>query len=165
MTHQNELSIEEKLQQLGLILPERQKLPAGVHLPIVFVRVYGDRVYVSGHVPLNPDGTIAGPYGKVGSDLTIEQGYEAAKLIALSVLGNLKRELGHLNRVTKWLRVFGMVNSAPGFFRQPEVINGFSDLIIKLYGEETGYHTRSAVGMAELPNNVPVEIEAEVAIR
>jgi len=160
---QNKLiSIEEKLKKLGLILPERQKLPPGVHLPILFVRITDTRAFVSGHVPLNQDGTIAEPLGKVGLELSVEQGYEAAKLVALSILANLKRELGDLDRINKWLRVFGMVNSASGFTRQPEVINGFSDLILKLYGNEKGLHARSAVGMAELPNNVPVEIEAEI---
>jgi enamine deaminase RidA (YjgF/YER057c/UK114 family) len=102
--------------------------------------------------------------GKVGADVSEEQGYEAARLAALSILGDLERELGDLDRVEAWLRVFGMVNSAPGFGRQPNVINGFSDLILDLYGPEAGNHARSAVGMAELPLGVPVEIEAEVEI-
>jgi enamine deaminase RidA (YjgF/YER057c/UK114 family) len=80
------------------------------------------------------------------------------------MLGTLKRELGDLDRVTAWLRVFGMVNSAPGFTDQPAVINGFSDLILDLYGPEAGQHARSAVGLAELPFGIPVEIEAEVAV-
>ena len=84
--------------------------------------------------------------------------------MALSILGSLKRELGELDRVTAWLRVFGMVNSAPGFDRQPSVINGFTELILELYGPERGAHARSAVGMAELPFGIPVEIEAEVEI-
>jgi enamine deaminase RidA (YjgF/YER057c/UK114 family) len=85
-------------------------------------------------------------------------------MVALSILGSLQRELGDLDRVTAWLRVFGMVNSAPGFSAQPSVINGFSDLILELYGPERGAHSRSAVGMAELPFDIPVEIEAEVEI-
>jgi enamine deaminase RidA (YjgF/YER057c/UK114 family) len=167
MSHQenNFLTIEEKILQLGLILPELQRLPLGINLPILLVRVHGNRAYISGHVPLNPDGSIAQPLGKVGSDLTLEEGYHAAQLTALSILSNLKRELGELDRVIAWLKVFGMVNSAPGFIQQPQVINGFSDLILKLYGPEKGSHARSAVGMAELPNGVPVEIEAEVEIR
>ena len=94
----------------------------------------------------------------------MEEGYQAARLTALSILGSLKRELGDLDRVVTWLRVFGMVNSAPGFNRQPQVINGFSDLILEVYGTDRGLHTRSAVGMAELPFGIPVEIEAEVEI-
>ena len=105
------------------------------------------------------------PLGKVGAEVSLEQGYEAARLTALSMLGSLKRTLGDLDRVTAWLRVFGMVNSAPSFTRQPAVINGFSDLILELYGAEAGQHARSAVGMAELPFGLPVEIEAEVEIQ
>ena len=111
-----------------------------------------------------PDGTLAMPLGKVGRELTIEQGYAAARLTALAILGSLKRALGDLDRVVAWGRVFGMVNSAPGFNRQPSVINGFSDLILELYGPEAGAHARSAVGMAELPFDIPVEIEGEVEV-
>jgi len=96
--------------------------------------------------------------------LSLKEAYQAARLVALSILGSLKRELGDLNRVVVWLRVFGMVNSAPDFKQQPQVINGFSDLILELYGPERGLHARSAVGMAGLPLGIPVEIEAEVEI-
>ena len=137
----------------------------GLRLPFSWVWVRGDRAYVSGHAPLNPDGSVARPLGKVGAEVSPEQGYEAARLKALAMLASLRRELGDLDRVTAWLRVFGMVNSAPGFAEQPNVINGFSDLILEVYGPEAGDQARSAVGMAELPLGVPVEIEAEVAIR
>ncbi len=157
-------SIEAKLKNLGLILPKPVKIPPDVKLPFSFVRVRGNRAYIAGHGPQNPDGTIAQPLGKVGKELTLEQGYQAARLTALSILGNLKRELGRLDRVAAWLKVFGMVNAAPGFNQLPQVINGFSDLILELYGQEKGAHARSAVGLAELPFNMPVEIEAEVEI-
>lgn len=156
--------IEARLRQLGLSLPGPVAAPPGVRLPFAFVRVRGNRALVSGHGPQNPDGTFARPLGKLGRDLGVEQGYQAARLTALSILGSLKRELGDLDRVQAWLRVFGMVASAPGFAQQPAVINGFSDLILDLYGPEAGRHSRSAVGMAELPFNIPVEIEAEVEI-
>jgi enamine deaminase RidA (YjgF/YER057c/UK114 family) len=156
--------IERRLSELGLVLPEPMKPPPGVRLPFQFVRVVGNRAYISGHGPQNANGSIATPLGKVGRDLTVEQGYDAARLTALSILGSLQRALGDLDRVRAWTRVFGMVNSAPGFNRQPTVINGFSDLIIGLYGPERGAHSRSAVGMAELPFDIPVEIEAEVEI-
>lgn len=157
------MRIEAKLAEMGLVLPPPLQIPPGVRLPFRFVRVVGERALVSGHGPQHPDGTSAGPFGKVGADVTIEQGYEAARLTALSVLGSLSRELGDLDRIVAWVRVFGMVNSAPGFASQPTVINGFSDLILELFGE-AGAHARSAVGMAELPFNLPVEIEAEVLI-
>ena len=158
------MTVEAKLEELGFVLPEPIKAPPGLVSPFAWVRVHGDRAYVSGHGPLNPDGSLSGPLGKLGAEVTEEQGYEAARLTALSILGDLKRALGDLDRVTAWLRVFGMVNSAPDFVRQPNVINGFSDLILELYGPEAGDHARSAVGMAELPLAMPVEIEAEVEI-
>lgn len=135
-----------------------------MRLPFAWVRVRGNRAYISGHGPQNPDGSIAHPLGKVGADLSLEEAYQAARLTALAILGSLKHELGDLDRVAAWLRVFGMVNSAPGFNQQPQVINGFSDLILELYGPERGLYARSAVGMAELPLGIPVEIEAEVEI-
>ena len=107
---------------------------------------------------------MAGPFGKVGAELSMSEGYQAARLVALSMLASLKRSIGDLDRVGAWHRVFGMVNSAPGFIQQPQVINGFSDLILALYGSERGAHTRSAVGMAELPFNIPVEIEGELSL-
>src|SRR6478752_3986496 len=156
--------IEQRLAALGLVLPEPIKPPPGIVLPFQFVRIAGNRGYISGHGPQNPDGSIAGPLGKLGRDLTIEQGYAAARLTALSILGSLKRSLGDLDRVTRWIRVFGMVNSGPGFNKQPIVINGFSDLILELWGAQAGAHSRSAVGMAELPFDIPVEIEGEVEV-
>jgi enamine deaminase RidA (YjgF/YER057c/UK114 family) len=159
------MEVEARLDELGLVLPEPLQTPPGLVLPFSFVRVRGDRAYVSGHGALNPDGSLAGPFGKVGAEVSVEQGYEAARLTALAVLANLKRALGDLDRVSAWLRVFGMVNSAPGFDRHPHVINGFSELILELYGPEAGGHARSAVGMAGLPMGMPVEVEAEVEIR
>jgi len=156
--------IEAKLEKLGLALPGPLVLPPGTKMPISFVRITGNHAYVSGHVPQEQDGSIAEPMGKLGKELTVAQGYEAAKLVALSMLGSLKRELGDLDRVTKWLKVLGMVNSDPEFKETPQVINGFSELIVELYGQEVGTHARSAVGMAVLPGNVPVEIEAEAEI-
>lgn len=155
------MRIEAKLKELGLTLPEH---PLSVQLPFPWVRVRGKRAFISGHGPQAPDGSLAQPLGKVGAEVSLEEGQEAARLVALAMLGSLKRELGDLDRVTAWLRVFGMVNSTPDFTRQPEVINGFSHLILSLYGEQAGAHARSAVGMAALPFNIPVEIEAEVEI-
>ena len=154
-----------RLEEFGLVLPERLEASPGLRLPFSWVRVRGSRAYVSGHGALNPDGSVARPLGKVGAEVPPEQGYEAARLTALAILASLRRELGDLDRVTPWLRVFGMVNAAPGFAEQPNVINGFSDLILGVYGPEAGDHARSAVGMAELPLGLPEEIEAEVEIR
>jgi enamine deaminase RidA (YjgF/YER057c/UK114 family) len=156
--------IEQKLESLGLILPEQLQAPAGIQLPFAPVRIRGNRAYIAGHGPQNPDGSVALPTGKVGAEVSEGEAYQAARLVALAILADLKRALGDLDRVTAWLRVFGMVNSAPGFNRQPAVINGFSDLILELYGPAIGQHARSAVGMAGLPFDIPVEIEAEVEI-
>lgn len=158
-------TVEDRIRALGLVLPPPIKAPGGVALPFQFVRVVGNRALISGHAPQRPDGSLAEPLGKLGRELTIEQGYEAARLTALAILGSLKRALGDLDRIAAWSRVFGMVNSAPGFNRQPSVINGFSDLILELFGPTIGAHSRSAIGMAELPFDIPVEIEGEVELR
>ncbi len=157
-------AIDARIATLGLVLPAPLQAPAGVVLPFEMVRIVGRRAIVSGHGPLQADGSLAGPLGKVGSDLTIEQGYAAARLTALAVVASLQRALGDLDRIVAWTRVFGMVNSAPGFVRQPAVINGFSDLVIELFGSAVGAHARSAVGLFELPFGIPVEVEAEVEI-
>jgi len=119
---------------------------------------------VSGHGPTDADGALAGPFGKVGAEVTPEEGYRAARATALAMLASLQQALGSLDRVAGWVRVFGMVNAAPGFTALPAVINGCSDLILEVFGEERGRHARSAVGLAELPWNIPVEIEAEVLL-
>lgn len=159
------MEIEKRLEALGLALPDAMQGPPGLRLPFVTVRVWEGRAYIAGHVALKADGTVSDVRGKVGDAISVEQGYESARQTALAILGSLKRALGDLDRVTAWLRVFGMVNVAPGFNVPPAVINGFSDLILELYGEEAGRHARSAIGVAVLPFDMPVEIEAEVAIR
>lgn len=158
------MSIDQRLHELGYVLPGPLRSLAGVPLPFVSVRVRGDRAYVSGHIPLEPDGSVAGPRGKVGRDLTVAQGRDAARQAGLAMLGSLQRELGTLERVGAWLRVFGMVNTAPGFDRTPEVINGFSELVLEVFGPAAGAHARSAIGVAELPFGAAVEIEAEVEV-
>lgn len=157
------MRIEAKLASLGLALPEPFKVPPGMNLPFAWVRVRGNRAYVSGHVPLNPDGSLAEPLGRVGAEVSAEEGYRAARLVALAHLASLKRALGDLDRITAWLRVFAMVNAAPGFTQTPLVTNGYSDLILELYGPDIGLHARSSIGMI-IPLNAPVNCEAEVEI-
>ena len=154
----------EKLNSLGLTLPDPLATPPGLELPFSWVRIAGDRAIFSGHLPTNMDGSLAEPLGKVGAELTVEEGYESAKLVGLAVLGSLKRELGSLDRIDQFVRIFGMVNAAPGYIQLPQVINGFSHLILEVFGQERGQHARSAVGMAELPFSCPVEFEGEVKI-
>ena len=159
------MTAEERLKQLELALPQPLKLPSGVELPFSWVRVHGNRAYISGHVPLNDDGSLYEPRGKLGAELSVEQGYAAARRVGLAILGSLSRELGSLDRITAWLRAFGMVNVSPGFTQTAPVINGFSDLILEVFGQQRGQHCRSAVGMAELPFGVAVEVEGEVEIK
>lgn len=156
--------IELRLAELGLVLPAATLTPANARLPFAWVNVVGNRAIVSGHGPVNPDGSLAHPLGKVGAEVSPEDGYRAARRTALAILGSLHRELGSLDCIGQWVRVFGMVNAAPGFVQLPAVINGCSDLIIDLWGPALGRHARSAVGLAELPFGIPVEIEAEVEI-
>jgi enamine deaminase RidA (YjgF/YER057c/UK114 family) len=158
------MTIDERVRELGLVLPEPFRSPTGAAYPFSWVRMRGNRAYVSGHPPLEPNGTLAEPRGKVGESLSIEQGAAAARLVGLAMLGSLQRELGELERITAWLRVLGMVNVSPGTTQVAAVVNGFSELILDVFGKERGAHSRSAVGMAELPFAVPVEVEAEVEI-
>jgi enamine deaminase RidA (YjgF/YER057c/UK114 family) len=158
------ISPESRLSELGYILPEPLKLPPGAVLPFPWVRVVGSRAFISGHAPTDEHGNLAHPLGKVGVEVTEEQAIVAARLTGLAILGSLKRELGSLERIACWSKVLGMVNSAPGFVRQPAVINGFTDLIVSVFGQERGAHARSAVGLAELPYRIPVEIEGEVEL-
>jgi enamine deaminase RidA (YjgF/YER057c/UK114 family) len=155
---------EDRIAELGFVLPQPLQMPPGVALPFPWVRIVGSRALISGHGPTNADGSLAQPLGKVGSEVTEEQAYAAARLTGLAILGSLQRELGSLSRIACWTRIFGMVNSAPGFNRQPAVINGFTDLIVSVFGPERGAHARSAVGLAELPFRIPVEIEGEVEL-
>ena len=157
------MNIEAKLAALGLELPEPLQPPAGIAFPFTWVRIRGNRAYISGHIPQNRDGSIAGPLGRVGAEVSVQDAYYSARLVALAHLGSLKRALGDLDRVTAWLRVFAMVNTAPGFDRTPLVTNGYSDLILELYGPDVGMHARSSIGM-QLPLDAPVNCEAEVEI-
>jgi hypothetical protein len=111
--------------------------PGGIVLPFPWINVSGDRAIISGHGPQNPDGSLAGPFGRVGAEVSPDQASELARKVGLSILGSLQRALGDLDRIGAWVRVFGIVNSAPGFDRQPAVINGFSDLILSVFGLET----------------------------
>ena len=149
--------IAERMRDLGIELP-RVFPPAGNYLGCV---IDGDLVYVGGHGPVAGETMIR---GKVGSDITPDEGYAAARVTALSILATLDAELGDLDRIERIVKVFGMVNCAPGFNQTPAVINGCSDVLIEIFGE-AGRHTRSAVGMAELPFDIAVEIELIARLR
>lgn len=151
------MSIEDRLQELGISL-ETPRPPQANYVSAVTT---GNLVFLSGTGPYRPDGSIM--TGKVGAEASLEDGYEAARLTMLSLLANLRAEIGSLDRVTRIVKLLGMVNCTPDFTRQPEVINGASDLLVEVFGER-GRHARSAVGMAALPRNISVEIEMIVQV-
>lgn len=142
---------EEKIKQLGLVIPEVSQPIANY----VKWRQVGNLLYLSGTGPKI--------YGKVGADLSTEQGYEAARATGLEIIAVLKAATGDLSRIKQFVKVLGMVNATPEFTAQPAVINGFSDLMVEVFGEK-GKHARSAVGVGSLPNNMAVEIEVIVEL-
>jgi enamine deaminase RidA (YjgF/YER057c/UK114 family) len=151
------MTIAERIKELGLQFPATRP-PAGTYVPAVTT---GNLVFLAGYGPFRPDGTFI--TGKVGRDLSIEEGYEAARVTIIGSLAALQTEIGDLDRVTRIVKLFGMVNCTEDFDRQPQVINGASDLLVEVFGEK-GRHARSAVGMQMLPFNIAVEIEMVVEI-
>jgi enamine deaminase RidA (YjgF/YER057c/UK114 family) len=149
--------IEARLAELGLVLPAPMDPPGNFEL----VNVHEGLAYVAGHTAI--DGSKILVEGVVGRDLTLEEGYEAARLTGLAIIASLKHELGDLDRVTKWLRAVGYVQSAPVFHDNAKVVNGFSDLIVEVWGD-AGRHARSAPGQGPSPLNVPVIVDAIVAV-
>jgi len=149
--------VEAKLKTLGIKLPTPAKPIANY---VGSVRT-GNLVFLAGAGPRKADGTYIA--GRLGQDMSIEQGYQAARLIGINQLAALKAEIGDLNKVKRIVKVLGMVNSAPTFTEQPKVVNGFSDLMVEVFGDR-GKHARSAVGMAALPMNIPAEVEMIVEV-
>lgn len=148
------MGAEARLKELNITLPQ-QATPVANYVGAVRA---GNLLFVSGHGPVRTDGRPSAR-GKLGRDLTIEQGYDVAREVGLSLLATTRAALGSLDKVRRVVKVLGMVNSAEGFGDQPKVINGFSDLMVQVFGEAVGKHARSAVGLAELPMGIPVEIE------
>src|SRR5215208_1907563 len=150
-------NIESRLENLGVTLPAALVPPGNFQL----VKVHAGLAYIAGHGPF--DGPTPLVRGVIGRDLTLEQGYDAARLTCLSMLASLKCELGDLDRVTQWIRAVGYVQSAPGFGQNASVVNGFSDLIVELWGD-AGRHARSAPGQGPSPLNVPIIVDAIAAV-
>jgi len=146
------MSAEQELKELGLTLPQPPK-PVANYVPAVKT---GNLLFVSGHGPYNDGKTKI--YGKVGQELTIEEGYQTARNVALNCLASVKATIGDLDKIKRVVKLLGMVNCSDDFKDQPKVINGCSDLLVAIFGD-VGKHARSAVGMQALPNQVPVEIE------
>jgi enamine deaminase RidA (YjgF/YER057c/UK114 family) len=149
--------VEDRIEALGLTLPRPMAPPGNFEL----VTVHGGVAYVSGHAPI--DGSTVLVQGRVGEDLTLDEAYHAARLTGLSILASLRQALGDLDRVSRWLRAVGYVHSAPGFHDNAKVLNGFSDLIVEIWGE-AGRHARSAPGQGPSPLNVPIIVDAFVAV-
>jgi enamine deaminase RidA (YjgF/YER057c/UK114 family) len=148
------LTPDQRFEKLGLALPPAPS-PKGVYKPFLIV---GNHGYVSGHGTVKSDGTLI--IGRIGKDLTMEEGKAAAQQVGLAILATLKQNLGSFNRIKRVIKVLGMVNCVGEFERHPFVINGCSELFAKVWGENNGVGVRSAVGMGSLPDNIPVEIEA-----
>ena len=153
------MSPEQRLRELGIELPPPPR-PVAVYVPAVRI---GNILFTAGHTPRAPDGTPL--VGKVGADMTVEEGHAAARIAGLNLLSSVRSTLGSLDHVVRLVKVLGMVNCRPDFGRQPQVINGFSELLVEVFGEERGKGSRSAVGMASLPGNQPVECEAIFEVR
>lgn len=156
-TQQADVDVEKKLEELGIQL----QTPTAPTANYLKASRTGNLVYLSGHGPDKPDGGQV--IGKLGSDLTLEQGQEAARLTGIALLSSLKVEIGDLNKVKRIVKAMGMVNADPSFTQHSQVINGFSDLMVEVFGEK-GKHARAAVGMSSLPANIPVEIEMIVEV-
>jgi enamine deaminase RidA (YjgF/YER057c/UK114 family) len=151
------VTIRDRLATKGLVIPPAQVIPPGVELTYRRLTRSGHLVFIAGHGPSTGEGW--GFLGKIGRDLTIDEGVAAARLTALNVLGTIERELGSLDGVARWLRVCGYVNAIEGFTQQARIVNGFSDLLVELYGAD-GLASRSSVGVSDLPFGMPVEVDA-----
>ena len=149
--------VEARLEELGLVLPAPMDPPGNFKL----VNAHGGLAYIAGHPAV--DGSTVLVEGVVGEDLSVGEGYRAARLAGLAIIASLKHELGELDRVTRWLRAVGYVQTAPGFHDNAKIVNGFSDLIVEIWGE-AGRHARSAPGQGPSPLNVPIIVDAIVAV-
>lgn len=159
------MEIEQRLSSLDLQLPPEPQLPPGMRLPFSWVRVHKDRAYVSGHTAQAPDGSPFGPFGKIPSQVSLEQAQQGSRLLALTVLGALQRALADLDRVEAWLTVTAMINADPGYDKGTLIVNPFSELLLEVFGPDAGAHARTAVGVAALPFDSSIIVAAELAIR
>jgi enamine deaminase RidA (YjgF/YER057c/UK114 family) len=157
------MTFEQRVAELGLQLPPAPLLPPGVEIPFDWVRVVGERCMLSGHGALAMDGSPAGPFGRVPSEVSLEDAQESARLTVLAMLGALRLTLGSLDRVRDWVTLNGFVNADPGYPQTTAVLNPASDLLLEVFGEH-GRHARSAIGVAALPLNLPVIMSAEVIV-
>ena len=156
--------VEQRLDDLGLALPSEAKVPPGITIPFQWARVRGSRAYLSGHGALSTDGSPVGPFGKVPSQVSLEDAQASARSAVLAMVASLKRVIGELDRVAAWLMLFGNINADPGYTQTTLVVNPASELLLDLYGPDAGAHARTAIGMAALPLDLPVILAAEVEL-
>jgi enamine deaminase RidA (YjgF/YER057c/UK114 family) len=157
-------TVEERLHDMGLALPAEMKLPPGLDVPFSWVRVRGNRAFVSGQGAVSDDGSPAGPFGKVPSEVSLEEAQDSARRATLAMLASLEAAVGDLDDIAAWLVVNGFVNADPGYPHTTAVLNPCSDLLLDVYGLDRGRHARTAIGVASVPLNLPVVISAEVEI-
>ena len=158
------MRVEKRLHDSGLHVPATPRMPPNVAISFRWVRVIGNRVLVSGHGPQTPDGSPAGPFGRVPDQVTIEQAQASARLTALSVISSVQDAVGDLDRVGAWVTVSGFVQAKPGYAQTTAVVNAFSEVVIDVFGDQIGQHARTAIGVAALPLNLPVVIAAELSL-
>jgi enamine deaminase RidA (YjgF/YER057c/UK114 family) len=157
------MTFEQRIADLGLQLPSEPLLPPGVRIPFDWIRLLGDRCVLSGHGALTPDGAPAGPFGRVPSEVSLEDAQQSARLTVLAMFGALRLTLGSLDRVRDWVSLNGFVNADPSYPQTTAVLNPASDLLLEVFGEH-GRHARTAIGVVALPLNLPVIMSAEVLI-
>jgi enamine deaminase RidA (YjgF/YER057c/UK114 family) len=158
------VGVRDRLSQLGLVLPEPPRMPPSMVTTFAWVRVSGRRVFASGHGAQNPDGSPAGPFGRVPDEVSVEQAQRSARLAALSVLASVERAIGDLDRIEAWLTVTGFVNAVAGYDKTTAVLNAFSETVLDVFGTTVGTHARTAIGVAALPLNLPVVVAAELQL-
>jgi len=154
------VEVRTRLDELGLVLPRSPAMP--VTTTFSWARVLGSRVLISGHGPQNPDGSPAGPYGRVPDQVSLEQAQQSARLAALAVMASAEQVLGDLDRIDAWLTVTGFVQAEPGYDRTTAVLNSFSEVVLDVFGPSVGRHARTAIGVAALPLDLPVVVAAEL---
>lgn len=159
------MTVAERIEELGFALPGPAQLPPGHEVTFRWVHVVGARVLVSGTGPQSPDGQPLGPFGRVPDQVSLEQAQASARVAALTVVANVQRAVGDLDRIAHWVTVTGYVNAAPGYPQTPAVMNAFSDVVLQIFGPEVGAHARTAAGTVTAPLNLPLVVAAELALR
>ena len=158
------MTADERLVELGLVLPPEPVLPPHVSIPFEWVRVAGDRVTVSGHGPLDGEGKPTGPFGRVPDEVSLEDAQRSAHLAGLAILSAISQTVGGLDVISAWLSINGFVQAQPGYPFTTAVLNPVSELVLDVFGPEIGSHARTAIGVAALPLNLPVVVSAELLL-